>query len=235
MTGYKSIFISDVHIGSSHCNVDKLMAFLKDSEAPNIFLVGDILDGWLLKSRWKWTADDNLFIQKMLRRRRHGDFILYLWGNHDDFMQQFEGYDFGGIAIAREHVYESNNKRYLLVHGDQFDGVVRFCPRLQMIGSWIYETSMFISYLLRLCKIRWSLSKFLKHKAKSAVKFLSSYRETVINYARLKGVNGVIMGHIHTPEITELDGISYMNIGDMVESNTVLVEELDGTFKIIHL
>jgi UDP-2,3-diacylglucosamine pyrophosphatase LpxH len=232
---YKSIFISDVHIGSSHCNVDKLLTFLKDNEFENIFLVGDIIDGWLLRSRWKWTQYDNLFIQKILRQKRHGVNVIYLWGNHDDFLQHFNGFDFGGIPILREYIYHSFGRRYLLVHGDQFDGAVRFCPRLQKLGSVVYEMAMFISFLLRLCGVRWSLSKFLKSKAKSAVQFLASYQEIVAEYAKAKQVNGVICGHIHTPDMRDFGDIQYYNIGDMVESNTVLVESVDGQLQLIPL
>ena len=232
---YRAVFISDLHIGSSHCNMAKLLEFLRQHEFEHIFLVGDIIDGWLLKGRWRWNEQANLFVQKILRRHRHGTKVSYVYGNHDDFMAQFEGYEFGGILIQREITYESGGRRYAILHGDQFDGAVRFCPKLQLLGSWIYETSIFINYLLRRLGIQWSLSSYLKQKAKHAVKFLSSYRDTVVNYAKLKQVDGIILGHIHNPEITDFNGIQYMNIGDMVESNTILLESTPGVFKIVKL
>lgn len=232
---YKAIFISDVHIGSSHSNVRKLLAFLKDCDADFIFLVGDTIDGLLLKSRWRWTADDNLFVQKILRKKRQGAVVVLFRGNHDEFLRAFIGMNFGGIEIAEELVYESFGKKYLIIHGDQFDGAVRFCPRLQKIGSWIYELSICVNWVLRKMGIEWSLSNYLKSKTKQAIQYLASYRETLVEYAKHKKVDGIILGHIHAPEISQIGNITYLNIGDMVESNTVLVEHTDGRFELIYL
>lgn len=232
---YKALFISDVHIGSSHSKIKKLLNFLRDNEFEYIFLVGDIIDAWLLKKKWRWSADDNLFVQKILRQARNGTKIFYLYGNHDSFLKDFEGQSFGNIPIIREYVYKTHGNKYLIVHGDQFDGLIRFCPWLQRLGGLIYEGSMFLNGIIQKFGIEWSLSSFLKHKAKGAVNYISSYRNAIIEYTKEKGAVGIILGHIHHPEIKDIHGIKYMNIGDMVESHTVLVETVSGEFKIIKL
>lgn len=233
---YKSLFISDLHIGSSHSQLDQVLEFMRESEFENLFLVGDIIDGWILKNRFKWPKKANVFFQKILRLSRKNVAVTYIQGNHDDFLSEFIGFDFGGIKIEREVIYHAiNGCKFIIIHGDQFDGAVRFCPRLQKIGALFYEVSIFINYILKLFKIRWSFSNFLKQKAKSAVKFLSSYREAVVDYCKKHDAGGIILGHIHNPEISIKDGIFYYNIGDLVESGTVLVEHLDGKFELVKL
>lgn len=236
MNKYKSVFISDLHIGSSHSQIEKALKFLKESEFENLFLVGDIIDGWLLEKRFHWPRQANIFLQKILRLSRKNVNITYLPGNHDSFLDEFEDSDFGGIKIKKQVEYQSVKEgKILVLHGHQFDGIISFCPRLQKIGAYFYEISIFINFLFKLIGIKWSFSSFLKRKAKEAVKFVSSYKNALVSYCFDNDCQGVILGHLHWPEISHSSGIKYYNIGDLVESNTVLVETMDGDFKIIEL
>ena len=233
---YKSVFISDLHIGSSHAKIEKILMFFKDSEFENLYLVGDIIDGWLLEKRFHWPRPANLFLQKILRLSRKNINITYLPGNHDSFLDEFEGVDFGGIKIQKQVEYNSIKQgRILVLHGHQFDGIISFCPRLQKVGAYFYELSVFVNSLLRLIGIKWSFSSFLKRKAKEAVKFVTSYKNAITSYCIDNGYQGVIIGHLHWPEMDNYCGIKYYNIGDLVESNTILVETLEGEIKLVKL
>ncbi len=232
---YKTLFVSDLHIGSSHSNIEKITNFLKENEVECIFLVGDIIDGWLLKRRWKWRSADNLFVQKLLRQSRKGVLIVYIVGNHDEFMTPFQNSFFGNIKVCREAIHDGVRGKYLIIHGDKFDGIVGQWKIFQKMGGYIYDVSIHFTGLLRVFGIHWSFSSFLKRNAKSAINHITAFRRIAIKYAKSKSVRGIILGHIHTPEISSDLGIEYMNIGDMVESNSVLVETIDGEFKLLFL
>jgi UDP-2,3-diacylglucosamine pyrophosphatase LpxH len=238
-TNYRSIFISDVHLGTKGSKAELLLIFLRDAECDNLFLVGDIFDGWRLKRNWYWAEDHSTVVQKILRMGRKGTKIYYIPGNHDEFMRQFLEHSFGNIELHNEMVYTAvNGKRYIIIHGDKFDIVTMNMKWIAHAGDWAYTLLLNINTAIHWFRSYfrlpyWSLSKWAKHKVKEAVNFIGNYERSLINYARIKQVDGVICGHIHSSNISVIDGIEYMNSGDWVESCTALVEHLDGTWEIV--
>jgi len=236
---YKSIAISDVHLGTKGSKADLLLSFLRDAECDNLFLVGDIFDGWRLKRNWYWAEDHSTVVQKILRMGRKGTKIYYIPGNHDEFMRQFLEHSFGNIELHNEMVYTAvNGKQYIIIHGDKFDIVTMNMKWIAHAGDWAYTALLNINTAIHWFRSYfrlpyWSLSKWAKHKVKEAVNFIGNYEQSLINYARIKQVNGVICGHIHSSNISVIDGIEYMNSGDWVESCTALVEHFDGTWEIV--
>jgi UDP-2,3-diacylglucosamine pyrophosphatase LpxH len=236
---YKSIFISDVHLGTKGSKAELLLIFLRDAECDNLFLVGDIFDGWRLKRNWYWAEDHSTVVQKILRMGRKGTKIYYIPGNHDEFMRQFLEHSFGNIELHNEMIYTAiNGKQYIIIHGDKFDIVTMNMKWIAHAGDWAYTALLNINTAIHWFRSYfrlpyWSLSKWAKHKVKEAVNFIGNYEQSLINYARIKQVNGVICGHIHSSNISVIDGIEYMNSGDWVESCTALVEHLDGTWEIV--
>lgn len=237
---HRSIFISDVHLGTKGCNARMLLDFLKYNDADNIYLVGDIIDGWRLKSSWYWEQAHNDVVQKLLRKVRKGTRVVLLPGNHDEFLRDFTGLSFGGISIEPDWVHETaEGKRYLVIHGDLFDGVVRHAKWLALLGDRAYRLALELNRLFNVVRRKiglpyWSLSAYLKHKVKNAVEFMSNFEEAVSAEARRRGVDGVICGHIHHAAMRDMDGIHYVNDGDWVESCTALVEDERGRFEIVH-
>lgn len=238
---YKSIAISDVHLGTKGSKADLLLTFLRDAECDNLFLVGDIFDGWRLKKNWYWTQDHSTVVQKILRMSRKGTQVYYIPGNHDEFMRQFLEHSFGNIELHNEMIYTAvNGKQYIIIHGDKFDIVTMNMKWLAHLGDWAYTTLLNVNTAIHWVRSYfrlpyWSLSKWAKHKVKEAVNFIGDYEQSLISYARIKQVDGVICGHIHSANLDMIDGIEYMNSGDWVESCTALVEHLDGTWEIIHV
>lgn len=238
-TKYRSIFLSDIHLGTRGCQAEALLDFIKHNEAEKVYLVGDIVDGWRLKKSWYWPQAHNDVVQKLLRKARKGAEVIFIPGNHDEFLRDYIGTHFGGIEVRTEAIHEAaDGRRYLVLHGDQFDCVVKYAKWLAVLGDWAYTVLLGINTYLNIARRKlgfsyWSLSAYLKLKAKNAVQFIASYEEAVANEARNQGVDGVICGHIHHAEIREIDGIIYMNDGDWVESCTALVEHSDGHFEVI--
>lgn len=237
---FRSIWISDLHLGTTGCQASQLLDFLKHTESEFLYLVGDIIDGWALKRSWHWQQSHNDVIQKLLRKARHGTRITYLPGNHDDAARQFIGLLFGQIRIEDELVHTTaQGQRFLVLHGDRFDGVVQCAPWLAMVGDRLYSVALGLNRWFNRLRNHlglgyWSLSQFLKHKVKSAVSYVSRFEEAVAAEARALGLDGVICGHIHQAEIREIEGVLYCNDGDWVESLTALVELEDGTLQILH-
>lgn len=238
---YKSIFISDVHLGTKGSKAELLLAFLRDAECDNLFLVGDIFDGWRLKKNWYWTQDHSTVVQKILRMSRKGTRVYYIPGNHDEFMRQFLDHSFGNIELHNEMIYTGvDGKRYIVIHGDKFDIVTMNMKWLAHAGDWAYTALLNINTAIHWVRSYfrlpyWSLSKWAKHKVKEAVNFIGDYEHSLTNYARIKNVDGVICGHIHSANMDVIDGVAYMNSGDWVESCTALVEHLGGTWEIINV
>ena len=236
---YKSIFISDVHLGTRGCQAKKLLEFYKHTRSENLFLVGDIIDIWELKKSFYWPQEHNDVIQKTLRKARHGTKVQYIIGNHDEMFRKMIPLNFGDIKMVSRLVYETvDKKRYLLVHGDAWDGVMKYAKWLSKIGSvaynWLLSINVVINFIRqRLGKDNWSLAMFLKNKVKNAVKYIGEYEKTIANFAKKKNFDGIICGHIHKAANQDLDGINYLNCGDWVESCTALVEHLDGRMEII--
>jgi len=237
---YRSVFISDIHLGTRGCQARHLLDFIKHLRTERLFLVGDIIDGWKMKSGIYWPQAHNDVVQKILRMARKGVEVIYIPGNHDDRAREFIGVHFGGVRVAREYIHKAaDGKRYLVVHGDEFDGIVNHAKWLALLGDWSYRTLLASNTAINGLRRRlglgyWSFSAFLKVKVKNALQFIENFEEAVADEARRRGVDGVICGHIHHAEIRDIDGITYINDGDWVESCTAVVEHMDGTFEIIH-
>lgn len=235
----RAVFISDAHLGTRGCQAEMLAAFLRAHEAETIYLVGDMIDGWRLKRGWHWPASHNEVARLLLDRSRKGTKLVYLPGNHDEFLRDHDGADFGGIAIRETAVHEAlDGSRLLVIHGDQFDVVVRHSRWLALLGDWAYTTALGINTYLNLVRRRlgfpyWSLSAWAKLKVKNAVSFIGRFEEALAREARERGVDGVVCGHIHHAAIHDDFGLRYMNCGDWVESCTALAEHTDGRWEII--
>lgn len=239
MNSYRAIFISDVHLGTRAAQVDALLDFLKQAEADVIYLVGDIIDGWRLKKSWHWPQSHNDLVQKLLRKARKGARIVLVPGNHDEFLRDFLDSQLGGVEIVDSVIHEGQDgRRYLVIHGDQFDAVVMHARWLALAGDWAYEAALLLNARINIVRRRlgltyWSFSAWAKHSVKKAVSFISAFEETLSGEAGRRNADGVICGHIHHAAIREIGGIRYMNCGDWVESATALVERHDGVFEII--
>lgn len=236
---FRSIWISDIHLGTLGCQSEQLLEFLRHTESKHLFLVGDIIDGWALKRRWYWHQSHNDIVQKVLRKARKGTEVTFIAGNHDEVARQFVGLAFGGIAIADEIVHvTADGKRVLILHGDQFDGVVQYAKWLAYVGDYLYEVSLKVNRVFNRVRRKlgmpyWSLSQYLKHKVKNAVSFITAFEEAVARAARERGMDAVVCGHIHRPEIRDIGGVLYCNDGDWVESLSALVETHEGELKLL--
>lgn len=236
---FRALFISDVHLGTKGCQAELLLDFLRDHDADVIYLVGDIIDGWRLKQSWYWPQSHNDVVQKLLRKGRKGARIIYLPGNHDEFLRTYYGSHFGGIEVMETAIHESaTGKRYLVIHGDFFDVVVRHAKWLAFLGDWAYETALTVNTYVNMVRRKlgfpyWSLSAWAKLKVKNAVNFIGQFEETLSAEAAKQEVDGVICGHIHHAAMQEMNGIDYINTGDWVESCTAVAENYDGSFELI--
>jgi UDP-2,3-diacylglucosamine pyrophosphatase LpxH len=236
---FRAIFISDVHLGTASSQAARLLDFLRHTDSRELYLVGDIIDGWQLKRRWYWHQTHNDVIQKVLRKARKGTRVTYIAGNHDEAMRHFLGLAFGGIDIRDEAVHVTADGRKLLVtHGDLFDGVVQGARWLAHVGDFFYIVTLkanrwFNHVRARLGLPYWSLAQFLKHKVKNAVSYIGDFESALAAEARRRGFDGVVCGHIHKAEIRDIGGVLYCNDGDWVESLTALVELETGELRIV--
>ena len=238
---YRTVFISDLHLGSKHCNADALLNFLDTLETDSLYLVGDIVDGWRLSKKWYWPKKHNKVIQKVIKMAKNTD-ITYITGNHDEFLRSVKNINIGSIPIKNRVTFDAlNGKRYLVVHGDMFDHVMRTRSGrfIMHFGDIAYDGLILINQMVN--SIRklfkrppWSLAKFLKSKAKTAANYIGDFEHEMAEYCKRQKYDGIICGHIHHASIREIDGIEYMNDGDWCESCTALVEHHDGTWEIIH-
>jgi UDP-2,3-diacylglucosamine pyrophosphatase LpxH len=235
----RTIFLSDIHLGTPGCKAAHLIDFLRHHQADQLYLIGDVIDAWALKRRFFWPQSHNDVIQKVLRCARKGTRVIYVPGNHDEVGRQFAGLNFGDIAIRAEAEHHLlDGRRLWVVHGDFADGVIQHAPWLAKVGDRLYD---FILGLNRhfndlrafLGRDYWSLSQYLKHKTKNAVSFITNFEHVLLREARRRGYDGVVCGHIHKAEIRTMDGLLYCNDGDWVESLTALVETLDGELEIV--
>jgi len=239
-TRYRTIWISDVHLGTKGCNAELLIDFLDSVDSETMYLVGDIIDGWRLKKKFYWPASHNDIVWRILKRAKRGTRIVYIPGNHDEMFRQFTGLNFGGVEIRRAAFhYTADGRRLMVLHGDEFDGVMLAHRWLAFVGDALYHLSMALSHRVNAVRRRlglpyWSLSKMAKHKVKNAVEFISRYEEIVTRAAAQRGVDGVVCGHIHTAEFRLFDSVEYWNDGDWVEGCNALVEHFDGRMEILH-
>ena len=236
---FRSIWISDVHLGTKGCKAEFLLEFLRTHDSDYLYLVGDMIDGWRLKRGWFWPQAHNDVLQKLLRKARKGTQVIYVPGNHDEFARDYVGHAFGAIEVVEEAVHlTADGRRLLVVHGDQFDGVVRYARWLAVLGDHAYTAALALNHWFNLARRRlgypyWSLSAYLKHKVKNAVRYIGDYEAAVVEAARARGVDGVVCGHIHHAELREVDGCTYANCGDWVEGCTALVEHPDGRLEVL--
>jgi len=240
MPQVRSVFISDIHLGTRACQADRLLDFLREHPSEYLYMVGDIVDFWSMSRGIFWTTTQNTVVQKILRRARHGDKVVLIPGNHDEALREYDGTDFGGIQVRNEHVHTTaNGKRYLLIHGDEFDQVTRYHRWVAILGDMAYNTLVRINTSLSWVRRRlgmsgyWSLAGYAKRKVKTAINFIFDFEDSVIRAVRERGLDGVICGHIHWAALRDSDGIAYINCGDWVDSCTAIVEHLDGTLELV--
>ncbi|MBJ3775728.1 UDP-2,3-diacylglucosamine diphosphatase [Acuticoccus mangrovi] len=237
---FRALFLSDIHLGTRGCQAELLLDFLRYHEADKIYLVGDIIDGWRLRKTWYWPQTHNDVVQKILRKGRKGASIIYLPGNHDEFLRDYLGTHFGGVEVADSAIHETaDGKRLLVIHGDQFDVVVRHAKWLAFLGDWAYVTALSLNTWVNIVRRKlgltyWSLSAWAKLKVKNAVSFIGQFEQALASEAKRRGADGIICGHIHHPVMHDTHGTRYINTGDWVESCSAVAELQDGTFELIH-
>ena len=240
VTHYRTIWISDVHLGTRGCSAEALLDFLKFTESEYLYLVGDIIDGWRLRKSWYWAQSHNDVIQKLLRKARKGTKVVYIPGNHDEVLRDYVDLQFGGVSVVSDALHvTADGKRLLVLHGDDYDGVVRHARWLAVLGDWAYNLMLSVNHWFNFVRRHlgypyWSLSAYLKGKVKNAVEYVSRFEAAVADAAARRGVDGVVCGHIHKAEIRPMGDVLYCNDGDWVESCTALVEHFDGRLEIVH-
>jgi UDP-2,3-diacylglucosamine pyrophosphatase LpxH len=236
----RTAWISDTHLGTAGCNAELLLDFLKSVDCETLYLVGDIVDGWQLRKGWYWPTRHNDIVRCVLKKAKHGTHVVYVPGNHDEAFRDFTGLNLGGIELASEVIHvTADGRRLLVLHGDQFDGVVLYAKWLAFLGDSAYTLLLKLNAIVNWVRRRrglpyWSLSAHLKKKVKNAVQFISSFEDAVAHEAHERGVDGVVCGHIHSAEIRRIGTVTYYNDGDWVESCTALVEHADGAMEIIN-
>ncbi len=235
----RTVWISDIHLGTPGCQADALLVFLRDTECERLYLVGDIIDGWQLRRSWFWPQAHNDVVQKILRKARKGCSVVFIPGNHDEFARKYVQHNFGGVDVVDDCIHTTaDGRRLWITHGDLFDGVIQHAKWLAYVGDQAYEFTLKLNRWFNRPRAKlglpyWSLSKYLKHKVKGAVSFICDFEVAVAREARKRGVDGVVCGHIHHAEMREIDGVLYCNDGDWVESLTALVEHHDGRLEIV--
>ncbi|MEI6084363.1 MAG: UDP-2,3-diacylglucosamine diphosphatase [Verrucomicrobiota bacterium] len=235
---YRTVWLSDLHLGTRGCDALGLLEFLRQNEFDRLYLVGDVIDLWRLRREHYWPQSHNDVVQKLLRKARKGSDVVLIPGNHDEFVTNFIGI-FGNIVIKRQDVYESvDGRRLLVMHGHEFDAVTTHAKWMAYLGDIGYGLLLRLNRPLNLFRSRlgmqyWSLSAYAKSRVKNAVSYISNFEDAVAHYAKLNHADGIICGHIHTPAIKPLRGITYYNTGDWVESSTALVEHLDGRMELV--
>ncbi|MFX1671899.1 UDP-2,3-diacylglucosamine diphosphatase [Paraburkholderia sp. A2WS-5] len=237
---YRTIWLSDIHLGTNGCQANYLLDFLRHNESEYLYLVGDIIDGWQLRKGWYWPQAHNDVVQKILRKARKGTQVVYIPGNHDEGARQFCNLAFGDIHVREEAFHTTlSGKRLWVVHGDLFDGVIQHAKWLAYLGDSAYTMILVLNRWFNRIRARmgfqyWSLSQYLKHQVKNAVNFISSFERVMTDEARRRGCDGVVCGHIHKAEIREIDDVLYCNDGDWVESLSALVETFEGELRIVY-
>ena len=236
---FRTVWISDTHLGTSGCNAGLLLDFLKAIQPETLYLVGDIIDGWRLKRGWYWPPRHNDIVRRVLKLANKGTRVVYVPGNHDEALRDYTGLSFGGVDVVDECIHTTaDGRRLLVLHGDQFDGIVLYARWIAFLGDYAYAALLKLNLGFNRVRRRlglpyWSLSAHLKKRVKNAVAFISRFEEAVAHAAAERGVDGVVCGHIHSAEIRQFGGVTYYNDGDWVESCTALVEHAGGRIEII--
>ncbi|QWF69566.1 UDP-2,3-diacylglucosamine diphosphatase [Methylomonas paludis] len=237
---YRTIWISDLHIGSTQCQADTLLDFLKHNNSDKLYLVGDIIDFWALSKKMYWPANHNTIIQKILRKARQGTQIIYIPGNHDENVRDYDNYIFGDIVVKKSDIHTTlQGKRFLIVHGDEYDTIAKHHKWIAKLGSVGYDWLIEINRVIRIfrswfgLRSNFSLAAYVKFKVKNVVQFISDYEISIVHSLKNANVDGVICGHIHHAEIKNIEDFLYVNTGDFVESCTAIVEHQDGSLELI--
>jgi UDP-2,3-diacylglucosamine pyrophosphatase LpxH len=236
---YRSIWISDIHLGTRGCKAEFLLDFLKHNESDYLYLVGDIIDCWRLRRAWYWQQAHNDVVQKLLRKARKGTRVVYVPGNHDEPLRDYTDMQFGGVMVVEETIHvTADGRRLLVLHGDKFDGIVKYARWLAILGDRAYNLILELNHWYNLARRYlgypyWSLSAYLKGRVKDALRYIEDFEVAIAEEARRRGVDGVVCGHIHKAEIRQFGPVLYCNDGDWVESCTALVEHADGRLEIL--
>ncbi len=240
MPRVRSVFLSDIHLGTRACQADRLLDFLREHPAEQTFLIGDIIDFWAMSRSIHWTPAQNTVVQKLLRRARHGERVVFIPGNHDEALRDYCGIVFGDIEVVDELVHETaDGRRFLLIHGDIFDQVTRHHRWVAVLGDKAYGLLVGLNHWLSWGRRKlgrsgyWSLAGYAKRKVKTALNFIFDFEESAVHHARERGLDGVICGHIHWATMREIDGLTYINCGDWVDSCTAIVEHFDGRLELV--
>ena len=236
----RSLFLSDIHLGSRACRADELLEFLKVYEPSNIFLLGDIVDFWAMSRSLYWPPEHNTVVQKILKKARHRVRVCLIPGNHDEALREYVGSSFGDIEVMRDYVYTAaDGRRYALIHGDEYDQVTTYHRWASVLGDVSYTLLVHVNRLLSLIRRKlgvsghWSLADYAKRNVLRAVSFIGDFENSVVRNIKKRGLDGVICGHIHTPVIKRIDGMTYINCGDWVDSCTAIVEQYDGRMQLV--
>lgn len=235
----RTVWISDLHLGTPGCQARALLDFLREVECETLYLVGDIIDGWQLRRSWYWPQAHNDVVQKILRKARKGTRVVFVPGNHDEFARKYVTHNFGGVDVVDDCIHlTADGRRLWITHGDLFDGVIQCARWLAYAGDVAYEFVLKVNRGFNRARARlglpyWSLSRYLKLKVKRAVSYVNDFERAVAHEARRRGADGVVCGHIHHAEMRTIDGVLYCNDGDWVESLTALVEHADGRLEIL--
>ena len=236
----RSLFLSDIHLGSRACRAGELLEFLKQYEASNLFLLGDIVDIWAMSRSLYWPAQHNTVVQKILKKARHHVRVCLIPGNHDEALREYVGSSFGDITLLRDHVHTAaDGRRYALLHGDEYDQVTTYHRWVSVLGDISYTLLVHVNRVLSLVRRKlgvsgpWSLADYAKRNVLRAVSFISDFETSVVHNVKRRGLDGVICGHIHTPAIKRIDGLTYINCGDWVDSCTAIVEHHDGRMELV--
>jgi len=238
-TFYRSVWISDVHLCTRDCQAEQLYDFLGSIRCDYLYLVGDIIDVEALRKRWWWPAQYNEVVHKLLKRARKGAKVVFIPGNHDVFFRDFIGYQFGDIEIRDRAIHTTaDGRRFLVIHGDQFDALVMYHGWVSHLGSWAYGYLTLVNRVVN--RLRrwfglpyWSMSGAIKRKVKHAVRFINKFEVLLVQEAKRIGVDGVICGHVHQPAMHDLGGLRYCNSGDWIENCTAVVEHENGELEIL--
>lgn len=240
MPHVRTLFLSDIHLGTRACQAERLVDFLREYSAEQTCLIGDIVDFWAMSRGISWSAAQNTVVQKLLRRARHGERIVFIPGNHDEALRDYCDTAFGNIEVVSEKVHQTaDGRRFLLIHGDVFDQVTRHHRWVALLGDKAYDLLVRLNHWLSWGRRKlgiagyWSLAGYAKRKVKTALNFIFDFEESAIRHARERGLDGVICGHIHWAQIRDIGGLTYVNCGDWVDSCTAIVEHLDGRLELV--
>ena len=236
---YRTIFVSDTHLGTRGCKAERLADFLAHNDCQTLYLIGDIVDGWALRRNWYWPEAHNRVITEILRKVESGTRVIYVPGNHDEALREYTGLSLAGVELKTEAIHKTADGRQLLIiHGDQFDGVIAYAKWLAYLGDRAYGLALSLNTVFNAARKilgmpYWSLSAYLKLKVKNAASFIGNFETALVREAKSRGLDGVVCGHIHHAEVKDVAGILYCNDGDWVESCTALTEDAMGRLRIV--